>query len=102
MNTIQTAELQLLKSLCNFLDTHNLRYYLAFGTLLGAVRHRGFIPWDDDVDITMPREDYNKLLAFPDTAFAEPFKIYEITRTNNHYELFAKYIDTSTSIHLYI
>jgi lipopolysaccharide cholinephosphotransferase len=100
MTDIQIDELHILKSLCAFLDEHNLRYYLVFGTLLGAVRHKGFIPWDDDVDIAMYREDYNKLLAFPDSAFGVPFKLHEITRQDDYYELYAKFVDTSTSIEL--
>ena len=60
---LQLAELSVLDDFTRLCARHRLRYYLAYGTLLGAVRHGGFIPWDDDVDVAMPREDYRRLAA---------------------------------------
>ena len=61
LRDIQLEELNILREFCRVCEALNLRYYVTAGTLLGAVRHRGFIPWDDDIDIAMPREDYDRL-----------------------------------------
>lgn len=58
---IQLEEKKILDCVVDLLDKNNLKYSLCAGTLLGAIRHKGFIPWDDDIDIMMPRSDYDKL-----------------------------------------
>ena len=59
---LQLRLLAILEAFDRMCRRHGLRYYLEFGTLLGAMRHGGFIPWDDDLDIMMPRPDYEKLI----------------------------------------
>ena len=58
---VQSIGLRLLDFFDEYCKKNGLTYYLAWGTLLGAIRHQGFIPWDDDIDLMMPRDDYNRL-----------------------------------------
>ena len=62
LKELQDLEFEILKTFRDFCDKNGLRYYLCGGTLIGAIRHKGFIPWDDDIDVMMPRPDYEKFL----------------------------------------
>ena len=80
MRNLQLKETEILKAFADFCEQHGLRYYLAEGTLLGAIRHQGFIPWDDDVDVMMPREDYQRFLELVQK---NPIEDYTV----NHYRV---------------
>ena len=67
------AQMDLLKVFAEICKKHGLRWYPDGGTLLGAIRHKGFIPWDDDVDLCMPREDYNRFLEVAPGELSEPY-----------------------------
>lgn len=73
MKKIWAVELDMIQKFVEVCEKHNLRYFMDGGTLLGAVRHKGFIPWDDDADIIMPREDYNKLFEVAQDEFKHPY-----------------------------
>lgn len=62
LRPLQDCILNAFKSFADVCKRHNLRYYAIYGTALGAIRHKGFIPWDDDLDVAMPRPDYNKFM----------------------------------------
>ena len=59
---IQQVSLDILKDIHSFCKKENIKYSLAYGTLIGAIRHKGFIPWDDDIDIMMPRPEYERFI----------------------------------------
>lgn len=77
-------------------DRHGLTVMAAYGTVLGAVRHHGFIPWDDDLDLFMPREDYDKLIELYADELPAQFKIFAPNSKNQPIYRFAKVVDTST------
>ena len=60
MNDLQKCQFEMLKFFVKFCEDHDIKYFLVGGTALGAIRHGGFIPWDDDIDVGIPREDYDR------------------------------------------
>lgn len=95
LTTLKELELNILKDIHKFCQEKNIKYSIAYGTMLGAIRHKGFIPWDDDVDIIMTRENYEK--------FCQEYlnQKYELVtyKTKNYGYMFAKVIDSSTIVY---
>jgi lipopolysaccharide cholinephosphotransferase len=86
-----------LKSFADFCDLNGLRYFLGGGTLLGAIRHQGFIPWDDDVDVLMPRPDYDAFLKLTAlNPIRENLIVQAPDRNDDYLWPFAKIINTDT------
>lgn len=93
IKVLQTEELKVMKIIKEICEKENIKYFMIGGTLLGAIRHSGFIPWDDDVDLAMPRKDYEKFLEvsrkyLPSNIFVQNFRTddkyrYYITRVLN-------------------
>lgn len=93
MNELQKIEFDLLKIFVEFCKKHDLKYYLSDGTALGAVRHSGFIPWDDDIDVCMPRYDYDRFIelgskeftgdVFLQTYKTDPYFVYAFAKLRN-------------------
>ncbi|MFA5676233.1 MAG: LicD family protein [Christensenellales bacterium] len=87
---LQLAELKILLDVDSFCREYGIPYFLAEGTLLGAIRHGGFIPWDDDVDIMMKREDYNRFLQIAPGALGEYYEVQHATTVENYWSPFIK------------
>lgn len=98
LKNCQKIELEILKDFRQICESLGLQYYLTAGTLLGTIRHQGFIPWDDDIDVAMPREDYDKFAMLGAEKLGDGY-IYQshITEPNFPY-YFAKIRKTGTRV----
>ena len=93
---IQNYICELLKRYIRFCNDNHLTYYIAYGSLLGTVRHKGFIPWDNDLDVMMPREDYTKFITLAKDALG--FQIKERSLVSGYMYDYAKITDGITRI----
>lgn len=80
LEKLKKLELMILEEVITICDNHNIDYYIFAGTALGAVRHEGFIPWDDDVDIALFRKDYEKLLEILDEELDSKFSLITMNK----------------------
>lgn len=97
MTEFQEKLLQTFKVFAEFCKENDLTYYAAYGTCLGAVRHNGFIPWDDDMDVYMLRADYERMLSLRDQLYGSIYWVSDF-RDGNHPYPFAKFYSTDCSV----
>lgn len=98
---LKQLELQILEAFHSYCKKHGLRYILYAGTLIGAIRHKGFIPWDDDIDVAMPRPDYEKFIELVQAEPVAPHLKLFIHRdeTSYYWVPVAKLVDNRTEGH---
>lgn len=94
---LKIIEVDILKYIRSVCKENDIQYYLAYGTLIGAVRHKGFIPWDDDIDIMVPIEQYDKLLRIINDDGGK-YKVLDWKINSNYFYPFAKVVDGRTRL----
>lgn len=113
LDEVKKIELDLLRHFAQQCERNGLRYFLSAGTMLGAIRHKGFIPWDDDIDVTMPREDYerywklfgtiNDCANISLTSYRDKSSIYPFFKlVDNRTIVFEQYVDKRYSTGVWI
>lgn len=99
LKRLHSIQVKMLEAFADICKNNNLRYFLLGGSALGAIRHGGIIPWDDDIDIGMPRKDYNKFLKIANKEFPSYYEVRNFkTHPKGHIYPYSKIEDNRTSL----
>lgn len=90
LKQLQAVQIEILDEIVRICKKYQLNYFLIYGTLIGAVRHHGFIPWDDDLDIAMSRDDYEKFMQVALKELNADFTLQNVDTDANYWQVFAK------------
>lgn len=95
---LQEIDLSIAKEFIKICEEHHLKYYMLGGTMLGAIRHKGFIPWDDDIDLGMPRKDYEKFLQIAPALLSKNLKLINYKTDSDYHYYITRIQDTETKV----
>ena len=98
IDELHRVDLEIVKEVVRICDKHNLTYYIIGGTLLGAIRHKGFIPWDDDVDLSMPRSDYERFLTIAEMELKANLKLVNYKTDPSYQYYITRICDVNTKV----
>lgn len=98
MDLLHRVDLEIVNEVVRICREHDLKYYMLGGTMLGAIRHKGFIPWDDDIDLGMPREDYEKFLQVAPKELSPHLKVVNYRNDPNFMYYITRILDTETRV----
>lgn len=98
LRSLQLVELNIMKLFADICERHGLRYFMVGGTMLGAVRHKGFIPWDDDMDVAMPRPDYERFMQVVRSELPEGYSFLNYKQDDGYRRYFSRLVDTGVRV----
>ena len=98
MELLHKVDVDIVKEVVRICDKYDLKYYMLGGSMLGAIRHKGFIPWDDDIDLGMPREDYETFLELAEKELPDYLKAVNYRNDPNYMYYITRILDTQTKV----
>lgn len=98
IDLLHRVDMEIVKNVIDICEKNNLEYFMLGGTMLGAIRHKGFIPWDDDIDLGLPRKDYDRFLEIAPKQLADNLKLVNYKNDSNYHYYITRILDVDTKV----